>query len=138
MLYLLDIYAIRWISCKRMAGKGGEHMADSIPCDGNRLTWKRWRRRRRWLFLWVSDDDRQELNDLLHEISQYNMQDLQNRYDAAACDPPKCQKDRTRFEVASPPAQNSYIRCQRPIYTLGLAIRCVVYAKHQVEVWCEG
>ena len=113
-------------------------MADTIPCDGVHVPWYRWRRRRRWFFLWVSDDDRQELTDLLAVIGQNNMQDLQNRYDAATCDPPECRKDRTRFETAPPAAQNSYIRCRRPFYGLGLFVRCVVYSRLWVEVWCEG
>ena len=116
----------------------GGRMADSISCDGNRVTWYQWRRRRQWYFLYLSDDDRQELNDLLHQISQFNMQDLQNRFDAATCDPPACQKRRTSFDVADPRVDNSYIRHDRPIYTIGLAVRATVFARHKVDVWCEG
>lgn len=111
-------------------------MADSIPCDGQHIVWYRWRRRRSWFFLWVSDDDGQELQDVLAVITQANMQDLQNRFDDASCDPPTCPKHRSRMEVAPPAATNSYVRCRRPFFTLGLGVRCTVYNKMKVEVWC--
>lgn len=112
-------------------------MAKSIPCDGNRVTWYRWRRRVRWLLLWESGDDRHELDDLLRDISQRNAQDLEDQFTSARCEPASCRKNRGSIEVADPEARNSFIRCYRVWYTLFLGIRCVVYARHKLEVWCD-
>ncbi len=113
-------------------------MVDSIPCDGQRLTWYKWRRRRLWFLLWVSDDHEQEADDVLRAMTQNNMQDLQDRYDAAFCEPETCQKDRSRFEVAEPQSDNFYKRYRRSLLSLGLVIICTIYSRYKVEVWCEG
>lgn len=112
-------------------------MADIIQCNQGPVTWFKWRRRIRWHFLYLSDDDRNENNSVLATIRQQNMQDLQNRFDAARCDNSACLKTRSDFRVANPVQDNSYIRCSRKYYTLWIGIRCVVYNRIAVDVRCD-
>jgi len=53
-------------------------MAEIIPCEGesNSVRFRRWRRRYRWFFLWVSNDDKQELDDLMLDMELHNAQDI--------------------------------------------------------------
>ena len=111
--------------------------ADEIPCGSSAPIFQ-WRRETRRFFLWASDADVREVNDLFTMMEHEVLTVLQYRGTIALCTPyNQCAKHVGKSEVPDPREPNYHKRWTRPWKYLKLVRVCKLKVRYRKEITCE-